>query len=44
MAKKLDEEVMVDEVAVAKPALLTNDFQRDDLNELRDAVNYLLGE
>lgn len=35
---------VVEEVAVEKPALITEDFGRDGLNALRDAVNHLLSK
>lgn len=46
MAKKLEVEEVVDEVVEevveSKPAAVTADFHREDLNQLRDVANYLL--
>ena len=47
MAKKTEEvseveTVAVEVVLVSKPAEIATDFGRSDLNELRDAVNFLL--
>lgn len=43
MAKKIEDEEVIEAVEpMAKPNLVGHDFHREDLNELRDAVNYLL--
>lgn len=38
MAKKTD----VEEVSLEKPEAIATDFGREDLNKLRDVVNFLL--
>lgn len=42
--KKTQEEAEVVTNEVATPALITTDFGREDLNALRDAVNFLLSK
>ncbi len=34
----------VEEVELKKPTFISHDYHREDLNELRDAVNYLISK